>query len=139
MTFNMRKNVFKYILFLVIFIGNLCLLHSKTFAYEINMEKTKIIDRVEKHWWGYRRYVSNDQISKFSTKFDLMAAELSLAGGLTIPISFLNPIAGLVVSSVLDLSSSYCWLLSTCIQKINEGNGVMIDFTNGIIFKIKAL
>ncbi len=137
MIFNMRKSVFKYILFLFIFIGNLSLLHSKTFACEINIEQT--IDRLEKHWWGYRRYVSNDQISRCSTKFDLMAAEFSLAGGLTIPISFLNPIAGLVVSSVLDLSSSYFWLLSTYIQKINKGNGVMIDFSKGIIFKIKPL
>ncbi|EIA24003.1 hypothetical protein SFB2_114G0 [Candidatus Arthromitus sp. SFB-2] len=97
------------------------------------------IDRIEKHWWGYRRYISSDQISKFSTELDLLAAELSLIGGLTTPISFLNPLAGVIVGSMFEITSSYCWLLSTYFIKIDKGNGIIVDFANGFIFRVRAM
>lgn len=96
-------------------------------------------NKIEKHWWGYRRYVSDDEISRFVNKFDSLAAELSLLGGLATPISFLNPIAGGIASSIFEISSSYCWLLSTYFVKVNKGKGIVIDFTKGIIFRVRAI
>lgn len=97
------------------------------------------VNRIEKYWWGYRRYLSDEEISKFASIFDSLAAELSLLGGLSTSIIFLNPIAGGIASAVFEISSSYCWLLSTYFVKINNGNGIVIDFTKGIIFRIRAI
>ncbi len=97
------------------------------------------IDKIERHWWGYRRYISDEEISRFASKFDSLAAELSILGGISTPISFLNPIAGGIASAVFEISSSYCWLISTYFIKINRGKGIMVDFTKGIVFRIKPL
>lgn len=96
-------------------------------------------DRLEKYWWGYRRYISNEQVSKFASEFDSIAAELSLFGGLCVPVSFINPVAGVLASGILEIYSSYCWFISTNIVKLNRGNGVIVDFNKGIIFKIKPI
>ena len=73
----------------ILCIGLFIDLHIETVYANMNLnENIANIDRIEKHWWGYRRYISSDQISKFSTELDLLATELSLIGGLTTPISF---------------------------------------------------
>lgn len=133
----MFKNV-KYFMFVVFFVFVL-LVNQGIHCYCSSLHTNEVVDRIERHWWGYRRYMSNEQVSKFSSKFDFVAAELGFVSGVSIPISFLNPLAGIVVSSILDLSSSYCWLLSTYVSKVNKGNGVIIDFTKGIIFRITGI
>lgn len=130
----MFKNV-KYF-FIITFLIFVFLIYQNTYCYSQNLYKNETIDRIEKHWWGYRRYMSNEQVEKFSSKFDFVAAELGFVSGISIPISFLNPLAGIVVGSVLDFSSSYFWLLSSYVSKVNRGNGVIIDFTKGFIFRI---
>ncbi len=125
----------KCLIFTCIFI-NLVIFTQGIRCHCKNVYVSESADRVEKHWWGYRRYVTNEQVSRISSQFDFLAAELGFVGGISIPISFLNPFAGIFVSSVLELSSSYYWLLSTYVSKINRGNGVIIDFSNGIVFRI---
>lgn len=124
----------------ILCIGLFIDLHIETVYANMNLnENIANIDRIEKHWWGYRRYISSDQISKFSTELDLLAAELSLIGGLTTPISFLNPLAGVIVGSMFEITSYYCWLLSTYFIKIDKGNGIIVDFANGFIFRVRAM
>lgn len=124
------------ILCIVLFVD----LHIKTVYANTNLNRNIVsIDRIEKHWWGYRRYMSSDQIAKFSTELDLLAAELSLIGGLATPISFLNPLAGVIAGSMFEITSSYCWLLSTYFIKIDKGNGIIVDFANGFIFRVSAM
>ena len=111
-------------------------------AREVNYfekKSTITIDKLEKSWWGYRRYISNEKISIFSEQFDCIAAELSLFGGLSYPISCLNPIAGVLISGALEIASSYYWIIATYIEKVNKGNGVVVYFRNGFIFKIVPL
>ncbi|BAK80957.1 hypothetical protein [Candidatus Arthromitus sp. SFB-rat-Yit] len=133
----------KLLLKIIIFI--LCILVSIKFHTEFayandNFNKNVInVDKIEKYWWGCRRYMSSDQVSKFSNDFDLLAAEFSLIGGLSTPISFLNPLLGIITSSMFEISSSYCWLLSTYLAKVDRGNGIIIDFINGFIFRVRAI
>ena len=134
-----NKIIIKHILFIFICFSSLFLVNTQVYANDTCIHKLEFVDKLEKHWWGYRRYVSNEQILKFSSQFDSMAAEFSFFGGLSFPIGFLTPLAGILISGILELSSSYCWLLSTYMVKINKGNGVIIDFSNGFIFKIKAI
>lgn len=137
----MRKySISKYVLFIFIFLSSFISVDTSVYGLdECIINKIDLGDKIEKHWWGYRRYVSDEQISKFSTQFDFMAAEFSFFGGLVIPISILNPLAGILIGGILEFSSSYCWLLSTYIIKSNKGKGVIIDFNNGIVFRIKGI
>lgn len=136
----MRRNLIaKYVLFIFIYLCSFFVININAYAEDNCIQKINLGDKIEKHWWGYRRYVSDEQITKFSSKLDSIAAEFSFFGRLSVPISFFNPLAGILVNGILELSSSYCWLLSTYIIKINKGNGVTIDFNKGIVFKIKAI
>lgn len=134
-----KYSIAKYVLFIFIFLSCFISTNIKVYALDDYVQKIDLGDKIEKHWWGYRRYVSNDQISKFSSQFDSMAAEFSFFGGLVIPISILNPLAGILIGGILEFSSSYCWLLSTYIVKSNKGRGVIIDFSNGVVFRIKGV
>lgn len=136
----MRKIlIVKYVLFIFICLGSFFVTNANVYAVDNCIQEINLGDKIEKHWWGYRRYVSDEQITKFSSKLDSIAAEFSFFGRLSVPIGFFNPLAGILINGILELSSSYCWLLSTYIIKINRGNGVIIDFNNGIVFKIKAI
>ncbi len=133
-----KKLVINKLVFIIICFN--FLIFNTKYCYSLQEFKVNFSeDRLEKHWWGYRRYISNEQISKFSNEFDVMASELSLFGGLCLPVGFVNPIAGVLVSGVLELYSSYFWFISTSIVKCNRGNGVIVDFTKGIIFSIKPI
>lgn len=136
----MNKNfVLNYIMIIVVLVGILSFSNSKVYVFAKEIICCDSTDKIEKHWWGYRRYISNEQISKISTDLDCIAAEIGILGEITLPISFLNPIAGLLLSGILEISSYYYWLVSTYLIKINKGNGVIIDFNNGVIFKITAI
>lgn len=134
-----RILIVKYVLFIFIFFGVFFTNDVDVYAEDNCTLEVDLGDRIEKHWWGYRRYISNDQIEKFASSLDSIAAEFGFFGRLSVPISFFNPLAGILINGILELSSSYCWLLSTYITKINKGNGVVIDFNKGIVFKIKAI
>ena len=102
-----NKIIIKHILFIFICFSSLFLVNTQVYANDTCIHKLEFVDKLEKHWWGYRRYVSNEQILKFSSQFDSMAAEFSFFGGLSFPIGFLNPLAGILISGILELSSSY--------------------------------
>lgn len=136
----MKSNILlKFSIVIIIFISSFSFNVKCTYGLNEKIDNLQSIDRIEKHWWGYRRYISNEQISKITTDIDFIAAEIGFLGEATLPISFLNPLAGIIVSSVLEISSSYYWLVSTYLVKVNKGNGVVIDFNNGLIFRIKPL
>lgn len=133
------KLLLKIIIVILYILVSIKLYTEFTYASE-NFNKNIInVDKIEKYWWGYRRYMSSDQVCKFSNDFDLLAAEFSLIGGLSTPISFLNPLLGIITSSMLEISSSYCWLLSTYLANVDRGNGIIIDFTNGFIFRVRSI
>lgn len=127
-----KKSIIRFITILIMYFNFFSVHHCYSLG-EVNK------DRLEKYWWGYRRYISNEQVSKFASEFDSIAAELSLFGGLCVPVSFVNPVAGVLASGVLEIYSSYYWFISTNIVKLNRGKGVIVDFTKGIIFNIKPI
>ena len=136
----MKKHHFlNCILFLVVLVSTISFKNREIYVFAQEISQKEYTDRLEKYWWGYRRYISNDQISKISTELDFIAAEVGILGEVTLPISFLNPIAGLLISGILEISSYYYWLVSTYLIKMNKGNGVAIDFNTGIIFRITPL
>lgn len=130
----MKKFLIKIVvlisLFFMILVCNSVVVYSKE-----NIQ----MDRLEEYWWGCRRYISSENIIEFSNKLDLMAAEYSILGGATIPIHFINPTFGILIGSIFELSSAYCWLLSTKLLQIDEGRGVIIEMSKGLFFRIKKI